>query len=539
MSEKLDVISDAKITKVTVYPSQARITMKGSLDLKPGPRKVSFDDLPLSVIAESVRVSGKGEAKVRLMSVDVRRIHYEKPPLLKVRELEDRIEQLLDESRAFDDERAVQESQVDYLNGLRQASKQYARGLAQGRTQVEDQVALTQFFEEQDLQLRSSMRAINRKQRDKKRQIDKLRRELDGLKSAQPKERYQAIIDLEVLEEGTFHPELTYVVHDADWTPLYDIRLIEVDDGSTLQVTSLAQVTQRTGQDWDGVSLVVSTARPTLSQRLPELEPWYLDEYRSPVPMPRKIRAQQFAATQAPVTGIAESAEPVPPQPAAPAPDILADVAIAEAQGNESVISYQIPGGTDIPSDGSPHKVTLAQFNLSPEIDYFAVPKETDAVFRRVKALNDSSGPMLPGPVNLFVGDEFVGTAGLDYTAIDDEVELSLGVEERISVERELTRRDVDKARLRDRRQLQYGYKITLKNLLPNEVVVEIHDQIPVARHEGIKIKSLKLSPEPAEISDLNVYEWKENIPGGEELEINFEFLVEHPRSMKIIGLVE
>ena len=102
-----------------------------------------------------------------------------------------------------------------------------------------------------------------------------------------------------------------------------------------------------------------------------------------------------------------------------------------------------------------------------------------------------------------------------------------------------MTRRDVDKARLRDRRQLQYGYKIEIHNLLPTEVKIEIHDQIPVARHEDIKVKPLHFSPEPTEKSELNVYEWSVDIPAGEELSLSYDFLVEHPRSMKIIGLIE
>jgi uncharacterized protein (TIGR02231 family) len=361
---------------------------------------------------------------------------------------------------------------------------------------------------------------------------------LNSLKSARPKERYQAVVDIEVLDEGTFRPELNYVVNGAGWKPLYDIRLVEQVNGSTLQITNIAQVTQRTGQDWDGVSLVVSTARPMLSQRLPELKPWFINEYQPPQPLPRTLKDRR-PEVMAAMTTTAELAEPVAAQPAAQAEEVAADVALAQVQENESVISYQVPGETGIPSDGSPHKVTLSQFELDPEIDYLAVPKQSEAVFRRVKSLNSSTGPMLAGPVNLFVGDEYVGSSTLEYIAKGEEIELSLGVEERITVERELTRRDVDKARLRDRRQLQYGYKIEVHNLLSTDAKVEIHDQLPVTRHEDIKVKPLNISLEPEEISDLNVYEWIVNVPAGEKISLSFEFLVEHPRSMKIIGLID
>jgi uncharacterized protein (TIGR02231 family) len=255
--------------------------------------------------------------------------------------------------------------------------------------------------------------------------------------------------------------------------------------------------------------------------------------------MPRALKDRQPEMLAAAVTTGAEPAKPVAAQPAVQAEPVVAEVALAQVQENESVISFQVPGGTDIPSDGSPHKVTLSQFELDPGIDYLAIPKQSEVVFRRVKAQNSGAAPLLAGPVNLFVGDEFIGSSSLDYIAKGEEVELSLGVEERITVERELTRRDVDKARLRDRRQLQYGYKIEIHNLLATDALVEIHDQLPMARHEDIKVKLLSSTHEPVEKSELNVYEWVVDVPAGEEVSLSFEFLVEHPRSMKIIGLID
>ncbi len=66
--------------------------------------------------------------------------------------------------------------------------------------------------------------------------------------------------------------------------------------------------------------------------------------------------------------------------------------------------------------------------------------------------------------MNLFAGDEFIGSNALDYTPVNGELELLLGVEERIEVERKLVRRDVDKRLLRDVRQIAFGYEITLRN---------------------------------------------------------------------------
>jgi uncharacterized protein (TIGR02231 family) len=377
--------------------------------------------------------------------------------------------------------------QAKYLNGLRAATTEFAKGLSRGRTTIEDQTRLLQFLQVQDEELRTAVRQSDIEKREIDKQLNKLQRELKQLLSARPRQRYQAQVEVEVVNAGSFRPELSYVVRNAGWRPLYDVRLVEAAEGYSLNVTYLAQITQNTGQEWQGVKLTVSTARPALNQRLPELHPWFLDVYRPPVPRPQMMRA---GAVRMAAPAAAKEAEEAMATMAfddavVPEPQMLdAEVQVAEVQSWGTAVSFNIPGQTDIPSDGSPHKTTINQFRLDPKLDYLAVPKHTDAVFRRVTVSNTSPSPLLDGPVNLFVGDEFIGKNQIEYTPTNGEIELLLGVEEGITIERTLEKRDVDKRLLRDNRQLRYGYKIELKNLLATEAKVEVHDQIPVARHE-------------------------------------------------------
>jgi uncharacterized protein (TIGR02231 family) len=216
-----------------------------------------------------------------------------------------------------------------------------------------------------------------------------------------------------------------------------------------------------------------------------------------------------------------------------------AGVAMATAVVSEAVVTFELPGETDIPGDGSPRKVTVTRFSLHPEIDYVAVPKLVAAAFRRVRVTHAGPGPLLPGRAALFAAGEFIGTTQVEYTPAGDQVELLFGAEERLVVERELTRRDVDKALLRDRRQLRFGYEITVKNLLDAPVKLELHDHFPVSRNEAIKVRLDRASPEPAERSELNLLEWQLTIPPGAEEVVALEFTVDHSRDLTVIGLHE
>lgn len=525
----------ATVTSVIVYPDRARVTCRGRVDLPAGQHHLLVGDLPLALETESVRAAGQGKARVRLRGVDVNRRHYADAPATRVRELEAEARRLENELQVVADTQAGREAALRHLEGLRSETEQYARALARGQTTPEDQTRLMAFFQEQDEQARADLRELAASEEGLRRELEKVQAELAQLRSARPRQRYEARLEVEVLNDGMFEPEVSYIVARAGWEPLYDLRL-GVEGTPALSATYLAQIHQETGQDWTGVSLSVSTARPALNQRFPELRPWFVDELR---PQPRMYAAAAPAmakGNRALADALEEPAYEM--AMAAPAPAAM-EVVAAQAEENGTAVSFSVGGSIDIPGDGAPHKTILGQFELSPQLDYLTAPRHTDAVYRRAKVVNTSAGPLLPGTANLYVGDEFIGQNRLAYTPGQGELELLLGVEERIAVEREMVRREVDKRFLRDQRQLVYGYEIRVHNHLGTPATVTVQDQFPVSRHEQIKIKLEKVSLTPVEQSELAILEWKLDLAPGEEKTIRYEYSVEHPRQMRVAGLID
>ena len=521
-----------KISQVSVYPDRARVTCVGAVDLTEDTSQIVFDDLPLTLEPDSVRVGGAGAARVRLMGVELTRHFYEQTPAERVQALEREIEQVEDEKRALEDDQAGWLAHMAHLSGLRDATAEFARGLSRGRLTIEEQMRMAINLRDQDHEVRAALRALDEQKRVLDRRLEKLRRDLGTLQSARPRQRYRAVVDVTVLQGGAFTPTLTYVVRNAGWRPLYDVRLAEGENGRFLAIDTLAQIEQNTGQDWEQAALSVSTARPALNQRLPELKPWYIDEVKArPVPQPRSKKMQVGP------TLMADMPQPEAAMAAAAPVEARAEVAVAEVVDSGTAVTFAIAGKIDIPSDGSPHKTTLSQHKFDPQIDYLAIPKHTDAVYRRAKIMNASDTPYLPGQANLFVNDAYIGRTQMEYTPTSGEIELLLGVEERITIERELVKRDVDKRFLRDERQLRYGYRIKIKNLLAEAAKMQVEDQIPVSRHEQIKVKMEDVQPEPVERSDLNELKWRMALEPGVEKIIQYEFSVQHPRDMQVHGL--
>ncbi|MCA9983728.1 MAG: DUF4139 domain-containing protein, partial [Anaerolineales bacterium] len=378
------------------------------------------------------------------------------------------------------------------------------------------------------------------KQRVLLKQIQKLQQELKQIQSSRPRQRYEAVVDVTVSSPGSFTPTLTYMVQRAQWQPLYDVRLVENAGSRLIKLAQLAQISQQTGEDWQGVQMTVSTARPALNQRMPEIHPWFVDAYVPPPPMPQPAPMRKSAARLM----RAEAAPEMEVGAAAMAADAYmeeadADVVMATVQADDISVSFELPGGIDIPSDGSPRKVTIGESELEPKLDFVTIPRHTDAVYRRVTVVNNTEAPLLAGAVSLFVDEVFIGSNRLEYVPGGADIELLFGVEERIKVERELSRRDVDKRFLRDKRQLRYGYEIKLHNLLGQPAALVVKDQLPVSRHEEISVKLTEANPAPAEQSDLNILEWKLSLAAGAKTTISYEYMVEHPRQLQVTGLLD
>jgi uncharacterized protein (TIGR02231 family) len=175
------------------------------------------------------------------------------------------------------------------------AGETLARGIGRGRAKVTDGTSILSFVSTQHNLASARKREISVSRRELADQIRVLKQELKRMQGAQPRERYAAIVGLEVLSRGEFTLELEYTTRGgARWQPLYDLRLLEEEDNPIVELMYLGQVQQSTGEDWLDVDLVLSTARPAVSAQLPELDPWYINLYQPPVL--RHARARQAAA---------------------------------------------------------------------------------------------------------------------------------------------------------------------------------------------------------------------------------------------------
>jgi uncharacterized protein (TIGR02231 family) len=515
---------EAPIVAVTVYPQHARVTRKGRAVLG-GENKFAIEGLPLDISTDSVRVNGSGPASIAGVQVAVQQ-RAEPLDALR-RELLDRRRTAQSRLAEVVDAEAVEAAKAELLHSLsRRSGAAFAKALASGSAEPERVAEVGDALAEQLALVLSRRREVAAQHAELADELSAVERELEARSAAGP-DSTTITIGLEALPEADRQAEIelevSYVVTDARWESGYDVRL----GGATVAVAWYGVITQRSGEDWPEAELALSTARAATSVSVPELAPWFLDRAR-PV--------QAFAAAG----GYGGSAPGGAPEMNSYAPDSphlarMLDSSIFVEQGTAGA-TYRPQRPIAVPSDGSAHRTTIARLELDAALDYLTAPVIAEEAYLRAVVVNTSGQALRPGNASVFHESEYVGTTRLASWAPGEEVELALGVDERIRVERELVRRTATKATLSGTKRREAEYQTRITNHGPRTATVTVADQVPVSRDEGVVIRDVHSKPDPAESTDLGEFTWQLELPPGETGEITLAFRVDVAKGVELAG---
>jgi uncharacterized protein (TIGR02231 family) len=521
------------ITFVTVFSCGARVVRRGRAQVPAGPIELTINNLPDTIVEDSLRVSGRGSAQAKLLGVDLRKIYLAVPVEAKQLELEDRLETLHRQKRTFELQNRLLTAQQEYLlNTLKAGAEQLPRGLAFGRSQVATGQELLRVSSGAISEADNKLLELERLQQDVDKELEQVQEQIANLGGSDSDEGFNAIIMMQVGQAGMVEVDLTYRVPDASWTPLYDIRLLEGTEPQ-VELSYLAEVAQISGEAWDEVELTLSTAREHALTTIPELDPWYLYAEQPKSANERPFNLKRAAPMAAPSPGMAAGL----PMYLESAPISPLEADMAEISSSGPAVTYRTPQRITVPADGTSHKTTVAVLTLQPKLDYVTAPKLEEAAYRRATVVNTNAYQLLAGSANLFWGEEFLGKTALKSVAPNESFELSLGVEERIKVTRKPNLRAVEKVLLRDVRKLRFGYEIELVNLMDSTQSLVLREQLPISAHEKITVQPDEMHPAVSDRSDLGLMEWRFELAAQASQVVSFAFMIQHPRDMTVTGL--
>jgi uncharacterized protein (TIGR02231 family) len=512
---------NSSISQVTVYLDRARVTRTANASLPAGSFIIEFAGLPATLDEGSVSVGAKSDGALTIEGIDFRQQFLTESANPKVQELERQIHELHDQKKSLETQKSVLEEKRDFFKNL-------SVGLGKGEKEainLDDIRKLYTFYGEEVSNLAENILSIGQSEAKLDLEIDRLQRELDGLRGAAQKAQRALLVSVKTGAALKAEFSVRYAIGNASWSSSYDAKI----DSNTGKVALAynAFVRQKTGEDWNNVQLGLSTAQPGRNGQMPELPPSFLDlqaAHPGVYAMARALPAPPTVEGQA-AKEKEESVESTEAQ--------------AEIQRAGLSVNYQVGLPVTIPSDGQPHRTNVTVLNLAGTPQYVTTPKLDPAVFLKVHLTNTSEAQLLPGPLNLFRDGEFAGSVPMSLVPPTSEFDLYVGRDDSIKVERKEIASKRSETGLLNRREVEERkYQISLQNFRPGAIGILVYDQIPVSKNADIAVNQGAFSDRPTAVDkDAGKLTWEIEVPPKVKKVIEFGYSVEWPKGKEISGL--
>ncbi|MBN1869463.1 MAG: mucoidy inhibitor MuiA family protein [Candidatus Omnitrophica bacterium] len=545
-SSAANLPAESKISEVTVYPGSARVTRQANIDLSVGEHSIVFENIKPQLDENSLTVTGKGTAQVKIFGAYIKSEYSKETADERVKELEALIESLSDQIQMEGNNNEILSKELEYLDSIKLFSgQQIPKDLVTSMPSVENLEGVRGFLMERYGDVNKRKEAIAVKIRELNKEKEVARRKLNELRSFGSQQQRLLVVDLECAKAGKFALDVSYLVRGANWRSVYDARADL--NKAEVELTSFGMIKQTTGEDWENVQLTLSTAQPTVSGRMPYVEPWILNpiqprarEAMAPAMMPMKGMAMmkdEIGGQYEPYyMSVGESAS-VPLEQEA-------DLAYSQTEQKGVSVVFKIVRPVTIKSDGSDNRYPISAQVLKANFEYSSYPRMVPFAYLGSRVVNSKDLQLLAGEVNLFLEGDYIGKSNVDNIGPGEEFSLYLGIDENVKVKREQISRKVDDVLIggikSPNRTTTFEYKLTVENYKNKNINVHLFEAMPVSENERIKVKvsDVSLKPNDKDWKDrAGIYRWEFTLKPEEKREIFYSFSVDHPREMNIPGI--
>jgi uncharacterized protein (TIGR02231 family) len=529
-AETQSIAAASRISAVTVFSDRAQVTRNCKLALKAGTNLVSFDALPLTMAEDSLRVEGTGAGKARIAGITVRTVFLERLQEKRILELEQEIQALNRKVESIDARRKALTAQRAFIDSIRVGwGERISKDLTLGKPGTAELGEATKFVGDGIGKIEEGLYDAEAARKPLQDRIAALQKELDQAKGNRKKEVRSVEVAIESDRAMEFSLTLTYLVGQAHWEPTYDVRLGA--DGTSAELTYRAQVWQKSGEEWPGVKLSLSSASPEAGGAPPELAPWQVSLYEPPRPVPM-ARFKGVMAAPAPRAMTMESpaADAGVPEQMESALPLPAQV----AEGQTSVL-FNVAQPVDIPADGTRAGSVIAVEKVPVTAEFVSVPKLSPRVYLKSEVTNQTAYPLLAGQVNIFNDAVFTGKAYLKTVAAGEKFDLYFGADNQLKVKREVAKVR-KKAGLLGGNRLSYRCTVELDNYKKRAVTVSLLDQLPLAGNAEIKVSLEDTEPKPDETRPDGTLVWKVSLAPGAKKKLSYDIVIEYPKGRDLAG---
>jgi uncharacterized protein (TIGR02231 family) len=521
------LFANAQTQEITTEINAVKLSMQGAeivrekeMTLSSGTTRLTFVGLSPKINAQSVQVTASNEVQVLSVVGKINFLARQKESS-KINALRDSIDLLNIDFQGI----------TDYINAFSVEEAMLKENLKIGGQtnglQISELQKSADFFRIRFREIYAERSKLNLRKAKIQQEITRINQQLNELNAGN---RYTSEIEMTLDAKTTKMTKikLRYVVNDAGWSPIYDLKATELDKPINLKYRALAY--NNTGIDWDDIKITLSTSDPNASAMQPSLKPWILD-FNANDFMAERNQGEFSPFNNTNVWNQTTGRTNV------------FDVSGVETDGmnirletieiSELDTDFEIPERYTIPSDRKPYSIDVNSHDLDADFKHIAIPKLDKDAFLLVQITGWESLDLIDGPMNVYYGDSYIGLSNLSTRTLGDTLDLSLGRDRRVLVTRVKLKEFTKKQMIGSYQTATYSYKISIKNNRNQAIEIDLEDQIPVSTIKEIEVNAV-------EISGATLYDntgktkWKMNVQPGETKSVVLTFTVKYPKNKQI-----
>jgi uncharacterized protein (TIGR02231 family) len=517
--------TDSKITNVTVFLNKAQVTREVKTRVEAGKTNLVVTGLTSQLDPQSIQVSGQGNVVILGISHRQNFLHEMNLPRP--------LRMLKDSVGWYQRQIGLEQSQKEILTKEEQMllANQKIGGTNQNLT-VTELKAMADFY-----RTRLSDIVNNRLRQDEKvkqlnERLARLNQQIQAQNEMYSRNTSEIVVSLSAETATAIDLDVNYVVANAGWNAVYDVRAINTKN--PVQLNYKANVYQSTGEEWKNVKLKLSTANPNQSGLKPELDTWYLDFYR---PFEQALSGKAAGVR---IRGMSSIPAPMAVQDKEKNEYLLNEVTATSdyVQTIQTSLNteFDIALPYTVASASVPTVVDIRSYHMKADYTYAVAPKlDTDA-FLMARATGWEEFSLLPGEANIFFEGTFVGKSYIDPNSIKDTLAISLGRDKRIVVKREKLKDLTSRKTIGGSQKESYTWEVSVRNTKTEAISITVEDQIPVSQNKDIEVALLDKGNAQYNVATGKL-KWELTLPPNETRKMTYKFEVKYPKDRQVTGL--
>lgn len=509
------IYTKAKVHSVKVYRNSAELQNTASFIIPAGNSEVvignisdEIDEKTLQISFNSKNISILSSQFTNNYSSDFK-LDTTNPQIKKVNDSIKIVESLITKNKI---ELDAHKKSIELLD------KNQTVLVGSNSSSVAQLTQLTDFYTNKRIELDNKLVALSKKSEELNKQLSRLKNSLKTREEKEAEEFASGVLVLKLMSPTADNVKinLNYIANNVSWRPYYEIKGENI--AQPLNITFKAIVNQDTGLDWRGVKLSLIDGNSYRNNNAPNVEPWFLNSYR-----PRAMMMEAKRQNSDKDTIDSKEIEEV----------VMVAYSKFSSSSNTLNTSYEAEIPYDILSNNEDHLISLYEKKIPAEYQYFTAPNYRKEAYLVAKVKDFSQYDLVNASASVIFENMYVGETRINTNPTDNELNITLGNDPKISIKRENVQDKSGEKFLSSYREKTITYDIVIKNNKKESIQIEVKDRYPLSSDESIKIELLEHSNSQKD-NEKGILTWKLKLSPSETKKLRVSYKVRHPKDINI-----